>query len=273
MLDLNKCFIIFNVGYNRRIPRTSAGKLTAVACALVGIPILLVYLALAGSCLAAAVRRTVCCGGKGSPSSAKDSRRKNSTQTKSSCRSCDRARCDMDGHSAMTSARTAEAAPPPFPKWPCLLILLAYVCAGAGAFCALRPEWGFVDGFFFCFAVLATIGMSAGDSDESRVGAGSSSISDAYSRPSAASARDHRVLQFEGAHSGGEEVEDGDTTFVLLCTLYLLLGLAIISMCVNLVTGGAVFQAPSFCGCLDEKATEGGQREVLLRRGEEEEPS
>ncbi len=198
------------------MPRSWTGKLTAVACALVGIPILLLYLALVGSCLAGVVKRTMCC---------KNNSERNSSSNKQSsvgakcCRMCDqdRARCRMEGHGAMATARRNFYPPTnqtSFPIWLCVLLLLAYVCAGAAAFCIIRPSWHFVDSFFFCFAALATIGISLDDGANEGVSA--------------------RPLS---SHPNLSGTSDDDPTFVMCCTLYLLIGLALVSMCINLIGG------------------------------------
>lgn len=82
------------------------------------------------------------------------------------------------------------------PFWLCVLLLFCYISAGASVFCVYHGQWSFVDSFFFAFTVLWTIGV---------------------------------------VDSTNEPVNSNDGIFVLLCTLYLLVGLSILSMCFSLV--------------------------------------
>ncbi len=165
-----------------------------------------------------------------------------------------------------------------FPAWPCALLLLFYVSSGAVAFCAVRPGWSFVDSFFFCFAALATIGISSDPPRSGRVAplrAATATAAAVQSRSHFASGEDGEPVDVGG---GGES---GDAVFVMLCTLYLLFGLALLSMCLNLVSPAVAaagrLWSPPCCACL-LRPTGGrsrGHHEGLLAGNsfdEEEEP-
>ena len=80
------------------------------------------------------------------------------------------------------------------PMWLCLLMLICYITTGATVFCVYQEQWSFVDSFFFAFSVLWTIGLV----------------------------------------ENNEHQATTDGLFVIICTLYLLIGLAILAMCVQL---------------------------------------
>lgn len=88
----------------------------------------------------------------------------------------------------------------------CLLVMVGYVCGGALLF-GEWEGWGFLDGSYFCFITLSTIGF--GDIV-----------------PGAA------VAQDPGSSSKG--VAPVNTKFVL-CSMYILIGMALIAMCFNLM--------------------------------------
>ena len=72
--------------------------------------------------------------------------------------------------------------------WICFLMLLCYITTGATVFCVYQEKWSFVDAFFFAFSVLWTIGLQAENTDQQQT----------------------------------------DGLFVIICTLYLLIGTAYI---------------------------------------------
>lgn len=80
----------------------------------------------------------------------------------------------------------------------CLLILVSYISGGAVLF-SLWEGWGFLDGSYFCFVTLSTIGF--GD-----LVPGDSVVSD-----------------------------EGTQEKLVICSLYLLVGMALIAMCFNLM--------------------------------------
>ena len=95
-----------------------------------------------------------------------------------------------------TAAASSCSSSVKIPMWICLLVLLCYITTGATVFCVYQEQWSFVDSFFFAFSVLWTIGLQVENIE-------------------------HKPPQTDGL-------------FVVLCTLYLLIGLAILAMCVQL---------------------------------------
>ncbi|CAH1118685.1 unnamed protein product [Phaedon cochleariae] len=116
--------LITTIGYGSVSPRTAWGKLAAVLYALVGVPLMLLYLSAAGDALARGFRRLY---GRlrGAPASRKP------------CRCADAVRV---------------------PVVLCLAIVLAYICSGAVLFHRLE-NWSLLEGSYFCFTSLGTIGF------------------------------------------------------------------------------------------------------------------
>ncbi|KAL1129959.1 hypothetical protein AAG570_012903 [Ranatra chinensis] len=85
----------------------------------------------------------------------------------------------------------------------CLVVMVVYIGGGALVLCRLESSWSFLDGVFFCFMVLSTIGF--GDS----VPADS-------------------VLS-------GRRVAPGGEPAVWFCSAYILCGLALTAMCFSVV--------------------------------------
>ncbi|KAK3910468.1 Potassium channel subfamily K member 9 [Frankliniella fusca] len=66
----------------------------------------------------------------------------------------------MEAAAAAAAAAEAEGSPP-VPRVPVYLVLLGlavYICLGAAVFAAWE-EWSFLDGAYFCFVTLSTIGF------------------------------------------------------------------------------------------------------------------
>jgi len=92
----------------------------------------------------------------------------------------------------------------------CLLVMVAYIFGGALLF-SQWEGWGYLDGSYFCFITLSTIGfgdMVPGDA-----------IEDSTDEDDLTSILEHSVF---------------NEKFVL-CSLYILLGMALIAMCFNLM--------------------------------------
>ena len=139
-----------------------------------------------------------------------------------------------------------------------MCVILSYIALGACVF-ATYQGWSYVDGLFFSFAVLGTIGLidiptsySASSSSEGA----KPSLSTVSNLQNSATNLNNKIDQtgYSESKQAGDleksdvqstllrissEALDGhtavDSLFVVLCTCYLLLGLAIISMCVQLM--------------------------------------
>ena len=82
----------------------------------------------------------------------------------------------------------------------CLMILVAYVSGGGFLFSIWEEDWGYLEGSYFCFISLSTIGF--GD-----------------------------LVPGDAVVAG----EGGSQERLIICSLYLLTGLALIAMCFNLM--------------------------------------
>ena len=267
----------------------------SMMCAVLGIPLLLIYLSVVGNCLARGVKRIYsccsCCGNSSSSSSRRrqqqqqqqphsssssvtnnlapgesetdltlnrqqqqqqwrqGQKRRSSASSTSCCRDCVQAQllCRKRGHKAAmqqmlllqgSSSNSPEEqqlihSAAKVPLWACLLLIFSYIALGATIF-SLSHGWNFLDSFFFCFTILSTIGIvkmptSMGDSSSSSQ---SSSIS-GQSRQKRGIQDRHKDEDGDGGTGFSAE---SDGLFVLFCSLYLLLGLALMSMCFNLLT-------------------------------------
>ena len=125
-------------------------------------------------------------------------------------------------------------------------MILVYIALGAAVF-ATYQGWHFVDGLFFSFAVLGTIGLidippSSSEPSTSRLSKLSvASNKDVVIDNDLGDGADRKASEsWYHNEMGHQDVmtqkqEDVDSLFVVLCTCYLLIGLAIISMCVQLM--------------------------------------
>ena len=127
-------------------------------------------------------------------------------------------------------------------------VILLYIALGAAVF-ATYQGWNFVDGLFFSFAVLGTIGIidiPPDSDDESALRISKFSIGPGDNKVSGSNVNDIAKDDNKASESWHmnkinsqdliiQAQEDVDSLFVVLCTCYLLIGLAIISMCVQLM--------------------------------------
>ncbi|KAG8196592.1 hypothetical protein JTE90_014153 [Oedothorax gibbosus] len=229
--------VITTIGYGNIAPRTNWGKIATIVYAIVGIPLMLLYLTNIGDILAKSFRYVYgrlcnCCCSNGGSSDPYNKRRRNhnhhhhpsenyrvhhivagnsspnrhhhlepGVQDKLHMPQEDEVRIenmgldldlDMDYSSSGDKPRVAV------PITLCLMILVSYISGGAVLF-SLWEGWGFLDGSYFCFVTLSTIGF--GD-----LVPGVSVVSD-----------------------------DGTQEKLVICSLYLLVGMALIAMCFNLM--------------------------------------
>ncbi|XP_049879648.1 potassium channel subfamily K member 16-like [Pectinophora gossypiella] len=197
--------LITTIGHGNVTPKSAAGKLVAVAYACVGIPIIMLYLSTIGEALARRVRALYSrlpraaprrkpgaggglgAGGGPGPGAAAPEPPRTPFQAALNL-------------AALGAAPRACRAHTRVPVPLSLLLIALYVALGAAVFRATE-DWSLVDGCFFSFSSLATIGF--GDLRPGR-GAG------------AASAK-------------AEDVAVG------VCCIYILVGIVVIAMCFNLI--------------------------------------
>ncbi|XP_076056821.1 potassium channel subfamily K member 15-like [Oratosquilla oratoria] len=244
------------IGYGNLTPRTDMGKLTTIAYAIVGMPLMLLYMANLGEILANTLKflffKACRCdlgsvgyyrsssgtlrpnaggatrgggggGGGGGSSSVRD--RKNPEGLA-------RGRSFQHNKSTKVIVGAFGGDRKTIPITWCLIILAVYVLAGGIVF-AHWEGWSVLDGCYFCYVSLATIGY--GD-----LVPGRSVVS----------------------NSEDSEVEYKQ----VLCTVYLLVGMALVAMCFNLMQEEAIEDIKTFwrnLGCM-RKAKKEEEMEATL---------
>ncbi|XP_013790642.1 potassium channel subfamily K member 18-like, partial [Limulus polyphemus] len=200
--------------YGNIAPRTSWGKVATVLYAIVGIPLMLLYLTNIGDTLAKSLRyiySRLCTCKPNDPyrrrkctdnyrvqhTVAHNSSFEPAVQDKLPVHSEDEARIEAIPNEVREDLEHEEPRAS-VPITLCLLILVGYISGGATVF-SLWEGWGFLDGSYFCFVTLSTIGF--GD-----------------------------LVPGHSVASGQASQEK-----LIICSLYLLIGMALIAMCFNLM--------------------------------------
>ncbi|XP_055862163.1 potassium channel subfamily K member 18-like [Biomphalaria glabrata] len=158
--------LITTIGYGNLAPLTDEGRVVTIWYSLIGIPLTLLYLTRMGAIMAKVFKLTY---------------------NKICAFSCRKIRPAKDYSD--TSKRV--------PVFVTLIVLIAYVAAGAVLFQVLEKRWDFINSAYFCFVTLSTIG--------------------------------HGDFVF-----GFNEISL-DPWKQLVCAVYLVLGLSLVSMAFNLL--------------------------------------
>ncbi|XP_022185691.1 TWiK family of potassium channels protein 18 isoform X2 [Nilaparvata lugens] len=197
--------VITTIGYGNVAPRTEWGKLATILYAIAGMPLFLLYLSNIGDLLAKSFKWTYakCCLCRGC------ARRRRQMSTVNNCSQAaasDSAVAAEDSCSSRESSGSATVSDDDddpqtvtVPITLCLAIMVGYVYGGAVLF-SRWESWDLLDGSYFCFISLSTIGF--GDIVP----------------------RDDKITSLQGV----------GLSFIF-CSMYLMLGMALIAMCFNLM--------------------------------------
>ncbi|XP_064460217.1 potassium channel subfamily K member 18-like isoform X2 [Ornithodoros turicata] len=221
--------VITTIGYGNIAPKTNWGKVVTILYAIVGIPLMLLYLTNIGDILAKAFKYVY--GRLCSCESRQQQRRRpplaehyrvhhivvhENAQQLPNSNACSKklpnsiTRSNPSGPLHEDEVKVEgltddflddteyERPRVTVPITLCMAIITGYICGGAVLF-SIWEDWNYLDGSYFCFVTLSTIGF--GD-----LVPGDNVVSD----------------------SGSQEK-------LVICSLYLLTGLALIAMCFNLV--------------------------------------
>ncbi|XP_064459863.1 TWiK family of potassium channels protein 7-like [Ornithodoros turicata] len=228
--------VITTIGYGNIAPRTNWGKIVTILYAIVGIPLMLLYLTNIGDILAKAFRYVYgkLCSCR--PSDHHQRRRRQQPQAVQQNHhhhgTAENYRVHhIVGHNSLEPGVQdklhedevrIESLPDEdlyddsvkprvsVPITLCFIIMVGYISGGAVLF-SLWEGWEFLDGSYFCFVTLSTIGF--GD-----LVPGDSVVTD----------------------SGSQEK-------LVICSLYLLVGMALIAMCFNLMQEEVIYKVRN-CG-------------------------
>ncbi|KAF4518696.1 hypothetical protein B566_EDAN013715 [Ephemera danica] len=193
------------MGYGNVAPKSEWGKVATIFYAIIGMPLFLLYLSNIGDILAKSFKWTYakCCLCRGCGGEEEDHR--SITPENTVGIQVPELWPDEDDavppHGSVTSDG-GESVPQEetvtVPVTLCLTIMVSYVCGGAVLFSEWE-NWGFLDGSYFCFISLSTIGF--GD-----------------------------IVPGDKFYTS-----QGIELSFIFCSMYLMLGMAIIAMCFNLM--------------------------------------
>ncbi|XP_018570605.1 TWiK family of potassium channels protein 18 [Anoplophora glabripennis] len=221
--------VITTIGYGNIFPRTPQGKITTIVYAIIGMPLFLLYLSNIGDIMARSFKWIYanCCLCRWCPGVAKRRAERRirreqrlsleygSEESEQSSETWEvsipvpqlqpRASIGSEGATSYTEDEEYDVQSVTVPLTICLLIMVGYICGGALLFCEWEEYWSFLDASYFCFISLSTIGFGDLVPGDKIYGRGVSFYKD--------------VLEL---------------SFVF-CSIYLMLGMALIAMCFNLM--------------------------------------
>ncbi|GAV03751.1 hypothetical protein RvY_14133-2 [Ramazzottius varieornatus] len=218
--------VITTIGYGHVTPSTLQGKMVTVLYAIVGIPIMLLFLRNIGICLAVIFRRLFAhlfsCSADGlDPNYRRASRcsirvrrhsKRDSEPSQAAPSLFEIERLDQTVADGTQTEETPKKRKVHVPVVCCLLIMISYVLSGSLLF-ALWEDWPFLDAFYFCFVTLTTIG-------------------------------------FGDLVPGAMLEQDPSSQKLIGCCVYVLLGLALIACCFNLMQEQVRWYAVSLAKCV-----------------------
>ncbi|GAB1597391.1 potassium channel subfamily K member 4-like [Argonauta hians] len=192
--------IITTIGYGNIAPKTVIGRLTAVAYAIFGIPLTLLCLANVGSLLASIFRvfyfQVLCC--KCCFRSKKQHQQPVVQSAIDTCETSDGIKPTPKDVVVYSNDKSSKDEDRNIPVVVTLFIMILYLICGTLLFTMWENDWDYVEGFYFCFITLSTIG-------------------------------------FGDFVPGASLDEDSNQSKRIICTVYLVLGLALVAMCFELM--------------------------------------
>ncbi|XP_033223737.1 two pore potassium channel protein sup-9-like [Belonocnema kinseyi] len=227
--------VITTIGYGNTCPRTKWGKVATIVYAIVGMPLFLLYLSNIGDILARSFKWTYarCClcrcrrrprGSAPPPPREPVARRNHWQMVNVHGGEMDTSSLDQENSSNTGENDEEEGGEDDddddteskydpqsvtVPLTICFAIMVGYVCGGALLFSEWET-WDFLDGSYFCFISLSTIGF--GD-----------------------------IVPGDMIYSG----QGFELSFVF-CSMYLMLGMALIAMCFNLMQEEVIAKMRTF---------------------------
>ncbi|CAO1441982.1 unnamed protein product [Diamesa serratosioi] len=218
--------VITTIGYGNVAPSTEWGKITTIFYAIVGMPLFLLYLSNIGDILAKSFKwiYAKCCLCRICPKIAR--RRMMRERRKLRLQTVDR---DFPSESGVTESGSAssdeidddiedeiigDTQTVTVPITICVTIMIGYILLGATLF-SKWENWDILDGSYFCFISLSSIGF--GD----------------IVPGAAVNVQDYKFVEWS----------------FILCAVYLLLGMALIAMCFNLMQEQVIFKLRSLKRC------------------------
>ncbi|XP_014275573.1 two pore potassium channel protein sup-9 isoform X1 [Halyomorpha halys] len=190
--------LITTIGYGSITPRTAWGRLITIAYALIGIPLMLVYLSTVGDTLAQHFRQFYYKLSQSKNGKTKSKLNKNESSALQS-------KAPLENHITKKQREMGFENPPRkrVPIFLTILIVIIYIIGGAFIFNKLE-NWTFIEGSYFCFTSLGTIGFGE---------------------------------LIPGAASGTNGIS------VFVSSAFILIGMAIVAMCFNLIQDETVIIA------------------------------
>ncbi|KFB44015.1 AGAP004718-PA-like protein [Anopheles sinensis] len=186
--------VITTIGYGNIVPRTEWGKIATIFYTIIGMPLFLLYLSNIGDILAKSFKwiyAKFCL-----------------------CRVCPGVARRRAMH--IEEEITAETNTVTVPITICIMIMIGYIFFGASLF-ADWENWDLLDGSYFCFISLSSIGF--GDI-------------------------------VPGLSLQSKQSDTKMEISFILCAVYLLLGMALIAMCFNLMQEQVIYKIRSLKKCV-----------------------